>query len=195
MSPKLLLSLSSFAFASSITPGPNNLMLLASGTNFGFRRSLPHALGVSFGFGFMVVVVGLGVTELFQRFPSAYEALKAVSAVYILWLACKMASASAPEALEGGARPMTFLQAASFQWVNPKAWSMALTTVTLYSPGLDARSLFSVALVFVLVNFPSVSSWVYLGQNMRRWLASPMRQACFNWGMAILLAGSLVMMP
>lgn len=142
----------------------------------------------------MLVVVGLGVAGFFQQYPVAHSALKFVSAVYMFWLALNIAKASAPEETAGRAKPMTFFQAALFQWVNPKAWSMALTTVTLYSSSQNPNSLFIVAGIFALVNLPAVGSWAYLGQNIRLWLASPVLLRCFNWGMAILLIGSLAVM-
>lgn len=204
MSFEVLLALIVFSFVSSITPGPNNLMLLASGTVFGFRRTIPHMLGISLGFSFMLIVVGLGLAGIFDQFPAAYTVLKVVSVVYMLWLAWKIANASAPGSAGAGragagnegarSKPLSFLQAAAFQWVNPKAWSMALTAITLYSPQHDTHTLLIIALVFALVNLPSVSSWVVLGQQMSRWLHSPQRLRVFNWTMALLLVASLAMM-
>lgn len=194
MSFESLLALIVFSFVSSITPGPNNLMLLASGTIFGFRRTIPHMLGISLGFSFMLIVVGLGLAGIFDRIPTAYTVLKIVSVVYMLWLAWKIAHAAAPDAERAGSQPLSFLQAAAFQWVNPKAWSMALTAITLYSPHHDTHSLLIIALVFAIVNLPSVSTWVVLGQQMSRWLHSPKRLRIFNWSMALLLVASLLMM-
>lgn len=188
------MSLALFSFVSSITPGPNNLMLMASGTNFGFRRTIPHMLGISIGFGVMIFLVGLGIAALFKQFPAAYIALKVVSVVYMLWLAYRIATASAPNAKNLDARPMTFIQAALFQWVNPKAWSMTLTAVALYSPAHDLHSLLIITVIFVVVNLPSVSCWAWLGQNLRRWLSSPVRLRAFNFGMAFLLVCSMALM-
>jgi threonine/homoserine/homoserine lactone efflux protein len=191
MSLESLLSLVLFSFVSSITPGPNNMMLMASGSNFGFRKTLPHMLGVSFGFSFMLFLVGLGVAGVLQEFPAAQGSMKVAGVAYMLWLAWKIARASAPGQAKEGSRPMTFRQAVLFQWLNPKAWSMSLTAVALYSPSRDLHALFLVACIFLLVNFPSVSSWAYLGQNIRFFLSSPARLRAFNWGMALLLVGSL----
>ncbi|MFU8865183.1 MAG: LysE family translocator [Rhodobacterales bacterium] len=192
MSSDVFLALAVFAFVSSITPGPNNLMLMASGANFGFRRTVPHMLGIGIGFGVMIVLVGLGLVRIFDAFPVTHLILSTVGIVYLLWLAWKIAHASAPDSARAGARPFTFLQAALFQWVNPKAWQMALTAITLYAPDRSATAILWVGLVFALVNLPSVSTWTVLGQQMRRVLSSPARLRAFNWSMAALLVASLV---
>jgi threonine/homoserine/homoserine lactone efflux protein len=186
-----LLALAGFAFVTSITPGPNNLMLLASGTHFGWRRSLPHLLGISFGFGVMLVLVGLGLGEAFARFPALHEWLKWASLAYLLYLAARVATAAPPGA-EGQAgaagRPMGFGAAALFQVVNPKAWAMALTAVTAYSElGIAALTL-----VFVAVNLPCCGSWALLGEQMRRWLHRPRALQAFNWGAAALMVVSVL---
>ena len=191
MDNDLLLGLAAFAFVSSITPGPNNLMLMASGANFGFRRTLPHMLGVALGFVLMVVLVGVGLAELFERHPAAHGALRATSVVYLLYLAWRIATAAAPDAASGEGRPFGFLQAAAFQWVNPKAWAMALTAVTVYTASRSAFEIVLVALVFGAINLPSVGSWAWLGQEMRRVLTSPARLRAFNLTMALLLVASL----
>lgn len=191
MTHDLLLALVLYAFVSSITPKPNNLMLMASGANFGFRRTVPHMLGVALGFVFMALLVGVGLAGLFTAYPASHAILKGVSVVYLLWLAWKIAHAAPMRAGQAAGRPMTFLQAAAFQWVNPKAWAMALTAVTVYIPDQTLMAVLVVACVFGAVNLPSVSSWVVLGQQMARVLTSPRRLAAFNWIMALLLVGSL----
>lgn len=188
---ELLLSLLLFAFASSITPGPNNMMILASGANFGFRRSLPHILGISLGHSLMVFLVGLGVGQIFQLWPPAYTLLKIGAVLYMLYLAWKIAGAAPPEGRGGAGRPFTFLQAAAFQWVNPKAWTMALGAVTAYAPDKSAWSYALVAAAFLTVNLPSVAFWAVLGQEMRRFLTSARRLRIFNGTMAVLLIASL----
>jgi len=135
MSTSLLSAFVLFAFVSSITPGPNNTLLLASGVNFGFRRSMPHALGISLGFMLLVIAVGLGLGEVFKVFPWAYTVLRYVGAAYLLYLAWKIATAGGmSDSNEEHGKPMTFLGAAAFQWVNPKAWIMALGAITTYTP-------------------------------------------------------------
>ena len=111
-----------FAFVSSITPGPNNLMLMTSGANFGFRLTLPHLAGVGLGFTLMIILVGLGVMQLFEAFPQSYTLLKVLSIAYLLYLAGKIALAK--HTSQGNVqrnKPMTFIQAVLFQWVNPKS--------------------------------------------------------------------------
>ena len=190
MTYDLLVALISFALVTSITPGPNNLMLMASGANFGFRRTVPHLLGVSLGHALMVFLVGLGIASLFHAYPPAKIVLKVVSVAYMLWLAWKIAHSSAPGEGRARARPMTFLQAAAFQWVNPKAWAMALGAVTAYATG-GLASVFTVCVVFACVNLPSVSIWALAGQQMRNWLTDQRRLTLFNWTMAGLLVLSL----
>ena len=191
MTYDLLTALFLFAFVSSITPGPNNLMLMASGANFGFSRSLQHMFGIAIGFTGMIVLVGLGLMGLFEAFPASYDILKAASILYLLWLAWKIATAAAPEGQSTDATPMTFLQAAAFQWVNPKAWTMALTALSVYAPDQALRSILLVAFIFGAINLPCISCWTVLGQQMRRILTNAARLRLFNWIMALLLVASL----
>lgn len=190
---ELLLGLLGYAFVSSITPGPNNLMLLASGVNFGFRRTLPHMLGISIGHAFMVFLVGLGLAELFTSYPPARQVLKIASTTYLLWLAWKIANAAAPDSsTNANSKPFTFFQAAAFQWVNPKAWTMALSANTLYAPNAEFATTATIALCFALVNFPSVSCWAALGTALKTHLADPTTRQRFNWVMAALLVATLI---
>lgn len=192
MNIEILTALTLFAFVSSVTPGPNNMMLMASGANFGLWRTLPHMLGVGLGFTLMVVLVGVGIIQIFDSIPASYTVLKWVSIAYLLYLAAKIATTAAPTAEgEGSGKPMTFLQAVLFQWVNPKAWTMALTSISIYAPTRDFSSVLLVAIIFGIVNLPSVSLWAMLGQQMQRILTSPMRLRFFNVLMASLLVGSL----
>jgi threonine/homoserine/homoserine lactone efflux protein len=181
-----------FAIVSSVTPGPNNLMLMASGANFGFRRTLPHMLGIGIGFTLMIILVGLGLIQIFDLYPITHTILKIVSVAYLLWLSWKIANASAPGSKGATGTPMTFLQAAAFQWVNPKAWTMALTAISLYAPGKTVVAILWVALVFGIINLPCVSVWTVLGQQMRRFLTNAKRLRAFNWTMAATLVASLL---
>ena len=193
MPADLLLALIAFAFVSSITPGPNNLMLLASGVNFGFRPTIPHLLGISIGHSVMVVLVGLGFGEIFRLFPPAYTALKIAGVAYMLWLAWRVANAGPVKEVSVGGSPMTFLGAAAFQWVNPKAWVMAVTACAAYTVSENYFvSLMVVAGVFAMTNLPSVSVWAMFGTAMRRVLGDPRRVRVFNIAMALLLAASVV---
>jgi len=191
MFQSFIIPLATFAFVTSITPGPNNLMLMASGANFGFRRTIPHMLGVALGFVFMAFLMGIGLAELFDEFPWLHTVLTVVSIAYLLWLAWKIAHAAPPEPGAAKGTPLTFLQAAAFQWVNPKAWAMALTAVTIYAPGDTALAILAVAAVFGAINLPSVSTWCLLGQGMQRILTDHKRLLVFNWTMALLLVLSL----
>lgn len=191
MTHDLLLALTGFAFVSSVTPGPNNLMLMASGANFGFGRTIPHMLGVGLGFTFMVFVVGIGLIQVFEMVPGSQAVLRVVSVAYLLYLAWKIANAAPPEAGGVTGRPMTFLQAALFQWANPKAWAMALTAITLYAPSRDLGAVLVVAAVFGAINLPSVGCWTLMGRAIRRWLTSHGRLRIFNRTMAVLLVASL----
>ena len=192
MTYELLTGLAVFAMVSSLTPGPNNLMLMASGANFGFRLTIPHMLGVSLGFTLMVLMVGLGLAQLFQLYPVSYTVLKVFSVFYLLFLAWKIATAGAPDKSEStSGRPFTFIQAALFQWVNPKAWTMALTAISVYSPSQTIGSVALVAVVFGAINLPSVSCWTLMGQKIQGLLSSPTRLTAFNISMALLLVLSL----
>lgn len=191
MTYELFLALLGFGIVTSVTPGPNNMMLLASGVNFGLRRTVPHMLGISLGHALMVFLVGLGIAGIFRAWPPALTVLKAGSVGYMLWLAWKIAHSGAPGEGRARAAPLSFLQAAAFQWVNPKAWAMALGAVTAYVATPSAAAYLLVAVSFMVVNFPSVMIWAAAGQGLRRWLEDPARLRAFNWTMAALLIASL----
>ena len=191
MSFAILAALLGFAFVTTVTPGPNNLMLMASGANFGFRRTLPHMLGIVGGLSVMALLVGSGLMALFDALPALNLVLKVASVCYLLWLALKIATAAPMAERDADSRPMTFLQAAAFQWVNPKAWAMCLSAITLYAPD---RTLLSVAIVagaFAVVCFPAISVWAWLGTVVRQWLSNATRLKVFNITMAALLVASL----
>lgn len=189
---ELMLALVGFSVASSVTPGPNNLMLLASGVNFGFRRTLPHMLGIGGGFAFLLLCVGFGLGAVLQQAPALHLAIKVVGVVYLLYLAWKIATAGPIEDREGKAVPMTFLQAAAFQWVNPKAWFMAVTAMSLYTiPANYVLSVVLIAAVFAAINVPCISLWAGMGVALRRLLSDPRTLRYFNITMALLLAASL----
>ena len=192
MSVDTLFALVLFAFATSITPGPNNMMLFASGVNFGFRRTIPHMFGIGAGFLSLLIGVGLGLGALLSAYPPAFTALKIAGGLYLLWIAWKIGSSRSMGKGEAKARPMTFLGAAAFQWVNPKAWVMAITAMAVYpNPEQYALTVSIVALVFAAVNVPSVSTWAGFGSALREWLSVPVRLKWFNITMALLLVLSL----
>jgi threonine/homoserine/homoserine lactone efflux protein len=192
MDMTLFLALLAFGFVTSVTPGPNNLMLLASGANFGIRRSLPHMFGIAFGFTLMVFIVGLGLAEAFETFPVLRQVMMVVAVLYMLWLAWKIAHAAAPGEKEATGKPLSFLQAAAFQWVNPKAWIMAIGAQTNYAQDTTWAAAGIVAFGFLLMNLPAISLWAWLGQEIRRFLTNPRRLVAFNWTMAALLVASLL---
>jgi len=193
MTPELLLALVAYAFVSSITPGPNNAMVLASGTNFGLRATLPHVVGINLGFGFMVIAVGLGIGALFEAFPPLQTALRWGGAIWLCWLAWKIANAGGADAKGRKPRPMTFFEAAGFQWINPKAWVMSIGAVAAYVPhqGFFTNILLA-GLVFAIISFPATMTWTIAGTALRQWLSSPLRLRTFNISMALLLVLSLV---
>ena len=193
MTWEAIVALVGFAVASSITPGPNNLMLMASGANFGYRRSIPHMLGISLGHMLMIVLVGLGLIGLFELFPVLDMVMKVLSVAYLLFLAWKTANAAPPAEGAAAGTPLTFLQAAAFQWVNPKAWFMALTAITVYSPDRTLPGVVRVAAIFSASNFPSINVWTLMGVQLRRWLTSRTRLRNFNWTMAACLVLSLAL--
>lgn len=188
----LLGPLALFALVSSITPGPNNVMLASSGLNFGFRRSVPHLLGVNLGFTLMIFLVGVGLGSVFQQTPALYTVLKYAGAAYLLYLAWKIVNSGPLDEGEARGKPFTFLQAAAFQWVNPKAWVMAVGVVATYTPqnGFFANLVIA-TLVCGVVNLPSIGIWVTFGTALRRVLHRPAAIRAFNVGMALLLVASL----
>ena len=191
MTYELMIAFSLFAFVSSITPGPNNLMLMASGVNFGVWRTIPHILGISIGFIVMVLLVGIGIFNIFEAFPISYKVLKIISVVYLLYLAWKIANAASVNISTDMAKPMTFLQASAFQWVNPKTWTMALTAISVYSYERTFSEVLLVAVVFGAINLPSVCLWAVLGQQMARFINNPRWLVIFNRLMALLLIISI----
>lgn len=192
MTATLLFALMGFSFVSSITPGPNNLMLLASGGNFGYWRSIPHMLGIAIGFVLMTVIVGLALMQIFDTYPATYTILRYVSGAYLLYLAYKIARMSLPREGEKTGKPLSFLQAAAFQWVNPKAWTMTVSALTQFAPDNTTASVISVALIFGIINLPSISAWTLMGTHIRQFLTHPMRLRAFNITMALLLIASMI---
>lgn len=193
MSLDVFLALLTFAFVASLTPGPNNMMLLASGVNFGFVRTIPHMCGIGIGFTILLLAVGFGLGALLVAFPVLQAGLKGLSIVYLLWLAWKVATSRTIGEGAAAARPMSFLAAVAFQWVNPKAWAMAVVAMGAYT-SLDrpVLSVIVVAGVFGLVNFPTVSLWAGFGVAMRRYLADPVRLKRFNILMGVALVASVI---
>ncbi len=192
MSTELLLAFVLFALATLFTPGPNNIMLMATGLNFGFARTVPPGFGVPLGFGFMVMAVGFGLGAVFAAYPVLYQVLKYAGAAYLLYLAWRIAKADGAHG-ESRARPLTFLQAAAFQWVNPKAWVMAVGAITAYA-GIAAypANVLVIGTIFAVLGTVSSFTWVLFGTSLKRLVNNPRSMRIFNVAMALLLAASLI---
>ena len=189
---EVLYALILFCFVSGVTPGPNNMMLMSSGVNHGFRRTLPHLLGVVLGFSLMVALIGLGLDAIFTRFPLLLPIMRYVGAAYMLWLAWKIANSGPVRDGEARGRPLGFFGAAAFQWINPKAWVIAISALTDYAVSTDYTiSVIAVALTYLAVGLPSSGAWVMFGAAMRKLLSDPKRVRPFNWTMAALLVASV----
>ncbi|HEX2257994.1 MAG TPA: LysE family translocator [Afifellaceae bacterium] len=192
MDLEILLALVVFAFVMSITPGPNNLMVLTSGVNFGFRRTIPHMLGISAGLLTLLLAVGFGLGMLVETTPWLHAALKAAGGAYLLYLAWRIAFSRALGESRAAARPLSFGGAALFQWVNPKAWVMALAAMAGYTRADNHTwSILVVGMVIAVGGLPCVSVWAGFGTALRAWLSDPIRLRWFNGFMGVLLALSL----
>lgn len=190
---EIVIALVIFVATTSITPGPNNTMIFASGVNFGFRRSIPHILGISIGFLLLLFAVGIGLSAVITALPWLFTLIKILGALYLCWMAWKIASTrSLSRGESAGRRPMTFLAAAAFQWVNPKAWVMAISAIATYtSPTQFGQTLAVVALVFFIIGLPCTIAWAVGGTALRGWLSDPIKLKYFNITMGVLLVASL----
>lgn len=191
---ELLPALVLFAVSTLFTPGPNNTMLATSGATFGLRRSLPHMLGVATGFPLMVVALGLGFQAVLDAHPQIHAVLKWAGAAYLCWMAWHIATATRAAAAEGRARPFTYLQAAAFQWVNPKAWVMAVGALSAFTTagGDHAAQVAVMAAVFLAGGIASSALWTAGGTLIGRFLSDDRRLRAFNVTMAALLVASIV---
>ena len=193
MSAQLLLALISFCFVSTITPGPNNMMLLSSGATFGFRRTIPHIFGISGGCVVMVLLLGWALAGIVGRAPALYAVLHIASTAYLLWLAWRIATSAGVGSGASAGTPLRTIHAAGFQWLNPKAWAMVLGAVTSFArPDHIAFDVPLIALVLALVGLPCIALWAGFGTMLRRILHRPAALRGFNIGMAALLVASLV---
>ncbi|HEY5716371.1 MAG TPA: LysE family translocator [Psychromonas sp.] len=200
MEYSLLFAITLFAFVMSVTPGPNNMMLLASGAQFGYRRTLPHIFGIILGVAFLLASVLLGLGFVFERYPLLYDLLKGLGSAYLLWLAWKIAAAPTDESSftrehnKQNAAPMKLLSASFFQFINPKAWAMAIGSVSTFT--LAGEEYFESGLwimaAFALMGFIAISLWTYLGVAIRQLLTTPARKRSFNWVMGGMTASTLI---
>ncbi len=195
MSNQLLLAFVVFATVMFFTPGPNNIMLLSSGLTYGFRSTLPHVAGITFGFAFMVGTVGLGLGTVFIAYPVLQTILKWGGIAYLVYLAAAIAMADPVKPEEGGRRkgPMTFIGAAMFQWINAKGWVIVISTITAYAAiaSFPWNIAIQVGICLILGAF-SCSAWAMFGSALRPLLSSPLKVRTFNIVMAILLLASLI---
>lgn len=183
-----------FAFIAALTPGPNNVMLTATGLNFGVRRGMPHLLGICIGFPVMLALIGLGFGTLFKLFPVLHEIIKIVGIVYLLYLAGKIAGAGRDADGETPTRPINFWQSAAFQWINPKAWVMGSSALAAYT-SLDDNFFLQIAIIcasFAAITFPCAGAWLVFGAELQRFLRDPVHRRAFNIVMALLLVASIV---
>jgi threonine/homoserine/homoserine lactone efflux protein len=183
-----------FAIATCVTPGPNNAMIMTSGLNYGIQRSLPHYLGIILGFPAMVIAVGLGLTSLFEKYAVLHLLLKAAGASYLTFLAWEIASAPVSDLSVTEGKPFTFLQAAAFQWVNPKAWVLAVGATATYTvAGSDyGLQVLVIAIIFLIFGAPCIMLWLWFGASLKRLLQKPESVKYFNYAMATLLMLSLL---
>jgi threonine/homoserine/homoserine lactone efflux protein len=191
-------SIAVFALVMTGTPGPNNVMLTASGANFGYRRSIPHFLGIALGLNTLIVLSAAGLDVLFRLYPAAHTGLKVAGCSYLLYLSWKIATTkntnNASVANNEESAPMTLLQAALFQFLNPKAWMMSVAAVGTFtlSGAYYWLSILSICCVFVVVQVQTSSVWIGFGALIRRWLSTPRAQSQFNYVMATLTASCVV---
>jgi threonine/homoserine/homoserine lactone efflux protein len=190
-----LLALTGFVIVMTGTPGPNNMMLLASGANFGFRRSVPHILGITVGCQILLLAIAVGIGQLLIRYPLAAVVLKVlcgVALVYLAWVLVRPTRVLPASNEVKVAHPLSFWQAAMFQWVNPKAWMMMVTALATYTqPEAMLSSIVMICLLFVVVGMPCISIWNLFGASLRSFLQNSGRARIFNMTMAVLLLGSM----
>ncbi|WP_176045604.1 LysE family translocator [Burkholderia sp. BCC1644] len=183
------LAVAAYILALSITPGPNNVMLAASGANFGFLRTLPHLFGITIGATTLVVLSATGLGVVFIEYPAARLALFVIGALYLAYLAFKIANAGRPAAKDAETKPFSFVQAAMFQFVNPKTWLMAANLIVLFSVDGEGfiSSVIGICILMVVINFPAVSVWAVLGVGMQTMLQTERARVIYNRTMALLL--------
>ena len=196
MTYDLFIGLVIFASIAAFTPGPNNTLLMASGINFGFRRTLPLILGVTFGFPVMIACIGFGLGKIFEVYPVIYSVLKYAGAAYMVWLAWKIATSTPAEdsSTEVGT-PLSFLQACAFQWINPKAWVIAITALSAYTVAVSYNfGVFVVVVTTLIFGLVSSSTWALFGVGLKHVLSDARYFRYINWGLAAALLASLVPM-
>ncbi|WP_125781382.1 LysE family translocator [Pseudoalteromonas rubra] len=183
-----------FAISSSVTPGPNNIMVMTSGVNFGVKKSLPLLSGICIGFAFMLLLVGIGFSRLFEWFPGLHMLIKCAGVLYLLYLALLIARSADSQDADSQGQPLSFLKGALFQWINGKAWVVATGAVAAFTTvggGVDNQTML-IATIFLLVSFPCVGVWLLFGSLLQNWLSSAVSRQRFNLAMALLLVISVL---
>ncbi|PLY10783.1 MAG: LysE family translocator [Arcobacter sp.] len=190
----MLLSIATFTVSSTMTPGPNNIMLLSSGLTFGYKRTIPHILGVTLGFSLMVLLVGLGFGIIFEKFPVVLKVLKVVGIAYLFWMAYKIATSKGSMNIKEKSKPFSFIQAALFQWVNPKGWIMSLTSISIFVSSKEdsITQVLIISLIFLLSGMLSTNTWAIGGVALKRFIKDESHVRKFNIIMAILLIASVI---
>ena len=187
-----LIALTLFALTTSITPGPNNFMLMMSGTNFGYKKTIPHIFGVSIGFPVLVIFMGFGLGKVFKTWPTTELYLQVLSALILLYLAYRIfQTKSLDQNQENLTGPIKFWEAFLFQMVNPKGWSVAIACITLYTQDQSLIQILTICLVYLVINLPCSSLWVLLGKKINLFLSNPLREKVFKMTMAICLISTL----
>lgn len=192
----MLLSLVTFTLSTVISPGPNNIMLLSSGLTFGYKKTIPHMFGIMIGFSIMVIIVGLGMGVVFERFPLIFTILKVIGVLYLFWMAYKIANNSSSYDVDTdlNGNPFTFLQAAAFQWVNPKAWIVAITAISVFVTSTQNSfiQVLTISFIYLLSSIVSTNIWALGGVVLKKFLKEEKSIKIFNISMASLLILSVI---
>jgi threonine/homoserine/homoserine lactone efflux protein len=186
----VLLSMAAFALASSISPGPVNVVALSTGAQHGFAASMRHVSGATVGFTLLLLLIGLGLHELLALFPNLIDIVKWAGVGFLLYMAYKLAIDDGKLGADKPTRGPSFAYGAAMQWLNPKAWLASLAGMGAYAADGDGRLVWQFTVVYFVVCYLSIASWAYAGTFLRRYLQEPKRVRLFNRAMAALLAAS-----
>lgn len=193
---ELFIAVMLFVVSSMITPGPNNIMVMSSGLNFGVKRTLPHFLGICLGFPSMVIAIGLGLGTVFVQFPVLHPIIKTFGSLYMLYLAWHIATSSSQLEVSDSKQPLSFFQAVLFQWINPKAWVMSVGAISSYTVlnGHMTQEVLTISGTYLLFAFPCVGIWMLFGVSLKRFLTNQTYLRLFNYSMGALLLISILLM-
>ncbi len=192
----ILISIFSFTLSMTMTPGPNNILLMTSGLNFGYKKTLPAMIGVAIGFSVMVIIIGFGMAKVFEQYPYIYKVMKIIGIVYLLYLAYKIATAKSEVKVsnENKSKPFSFVQLVLFQWMNPKAWIMSTTALTTFVNNEQniLFQVYTIAFIYLLSGIISTNSWTLGGVYLQKLLTNTKRVRYFNISMALFMILSIV---